>query len=183
MFPQYVTAVKARTDPDHESRSAQILRPHRGSRRSTSLMDCLAQYPDIAVPNKNIACIDHELTHPARIQAHAAAYAELCGRAITTPEQLIECFFEINSEAAFAGFKTMPTGTRISAALARSDIQFVTLRVAIWHRPLASFLVAMLPSRGGVPGSRRLPGGNSTCNATRRRYWATYATSCAAMRS
>jgi LPS sulfotransferase NodH len=130
-----------------------------GRAGSTSLMDCLAQYPDIAVPNKNIACIDQELTHPARIQAHAAAYAELCGRAITTPEQLIECFFEINSDAAFAGFKTMPNRHKdLGRFVARSDIQFVTLTRRDLASTVASFLVAMATEswrRSGEPQAAR----------------------------
>ena len=107
-------------------------------------MDRLAQYPDIAVPNKNIACIDHELVHPARIQAHAAAYAELCGRAVTTPEQLIDCFFALNSGAAFAGFKTMPNRHKdLGSFVARPDIQFVTLTRRDLASTVATFLMAM----------------------------------------
>jgi LPS sulfotransferase NodH len=115
-----------------------------GRAGSTSLMDCLEQYPDIAVPSKNIACIDHELTHPARIQAHATAYADLCGEEIKTPEQLIDCFFAFNHGAAFAGFKTMPNRHKdLDAFVARADIQFVTLTRRDLASTVASFLMAM----------------------------------------
>jgi hypothetical protein len=130
-----------------------------GRAGSTSLMDRLAQYPDIAVPNKNIACIDHELTHPARIQAHAAAYAELCGRAVTTPEQLIDCFFAFNSGAAFAGFKTMPNRHKdLGSFVARPDIQFFTLTRRDVASTVASFLLAMATEswrRSGEPQTAR----------------------------
>jgi hypothetical protein len=64
-----------------------------GRAGSTALMERLERYPDIAVPSKNIDCVDQELVHPARIRAQSAAYAKLCERPITTPEQLIDCFF------------------------------------------------------------------------------------------
>ena len=115
-----------------------------GRAGSTSLMDCLEQYPDVAVPNKNIACVDQELTHPARIQAHAAAYAKLCRRAITTPEELIDGFFELNSGAGFAGFKTMPNRHKdLGGFIARPDIQFITLTRRDLASTVASFLMAM----------------------------------------
>ena len=74
-----------------------------GRAGSTALMDRLERYPDIAVPSKNIACVDQELVHPARLQAQADAYAKLCGKTIATPEQLIDCFFEFNAAAALGG--------------------------------------------------------------------------------
>ncbi|MDQ2962819.1 MAG: hypothetical protein M3R31_06615 [Pseudomonadota bacterium] len=130
-----------------------------GRAGSTSLMDRLAQYPDIAVPSKNIACIDHELTHPARIQAHAAAYAQLCGRSVTTPEQLIDCFFEFNRGAAFAGFKTMPNRHKdLGALVSRPDIQFITLTRLDLASTVASFLMAMTTEswrRSGGPQTAR----------------------------
>ena len=130
-----------------------------GRAGSTSLMDRLAQYPDVAVPNKNIECIDHELMHPARIQAHAAAYAKLCGRAITTPEELIDCFFGFNSSAAFAGFKTMPNRHRdLGSFTARPDIQFITLTRRDLASTVASFVMAMTTEswrRYGEPQTAR----------------------------
>ncbi|HEX8009619.1 MAG TPA: hypothetical protein VF814_01555 [Casimicrobiaceae bacterium] len=115
-----------------------------GRAGSTALMDRLARYPDVAVPGKNIECVDQELTHPARIQAHAAAYARLCGRAIATAEQLIDGFFEVNGGAGYAGFKTMPNRHRdLARFVARPDIQFITLSRRDVASTVASFLMAM----------------------------------------
>jgi hypothetical protein len=114
-----------------------------GRAGSTALMDRLERDPDIAVPNKNIVCADHELTHPARIYIHAAAYARLCGKSIATPEDLIDCFFEFNNGAAFAGFKTMPDRHRdLDSFVARPDIQFITLTRRDVASTVASFLLA-----------------------------------------
>src|SRR4030095_2314948 len=115
-----------------------------GRAGSTSLMDRLGRDPDIAVPNKNIPCIDQELTHPERIQTHSAAYGRLCGREIESPEQLIDCFFDFNRDAAFAGFKTMPNRHKdFDAFVRRPDIQFVTLTRRDLPSTVASFLMAM----------------------------------------
>jgi hypothetical protein len=130
-----------------------------GRAGSTALMDRLERYPDIAVPGKNIACVDQELVHPARIQVQAAAYAKLCGKAITTPEQLIDCFFDFNGGAAFAGFKTMPNRHKdLDRFAARPDIQFITLSRRDVASTVASFLVAMATDswrRYGEPQSAR----------------------------
>jgi len=115
-----------------------------GRAGSTALMDCLARYPDIALPGKNIECIDQELVHPARIGAQAAAYARLCGTTIATPDQLIDAFFAFNGSAAFAGFKTMPNRHRnLEAFVSRPDIRFITLSRLDLASTVASFLVAM----------------------------------------
>jgi hypothetical protein len=115
-----------------------------GRAGSTSLMDHLERYPDIAVPNRNVDCVDHELTHPERIQAYATAYARLCGREVTTSEQLIDCFFHANRGAAFAGFKTMPNRHgNFDAFVEQSDIQFLTLTRRDLASTVASFLMAM----------------------------------------
>ncbi len=115
-----------------------------GRAGSTALMDRLASYSDIALPGKNIECIDQELVHPARIGTQAAAYARLCARTIATPEQLIEAFFAFNSDAAFAGFKTMPNRHRnFDAFVSRRDVQFITLSRFDLASTVASFLVAM----------------------------------------
>ena len=130
-----------------------------GRAGSTALMNRLERYPDIAMPGKNIECVDQELVHPARLQGQAAAYARLCGRAITTPEQLIECFFEVNGNAAFAGFKTMPNRHRdLDRFVVRSDITFITLSRRDVASTVASFLLAMATDswrRDGGPQSAR----------------------------
>jgi len=130
-----------------------------GRAGSTALMNRLQLYPDIAMPGKNIECVDQELVHPARLQAQAAAYARLCARAITTPEQLIDCFFEVNANAAFAGFKTMPNRHRdLDRFVARSDITFITLSRRDTASTVASFLLAMATDswrRDGGPQTAR----------------------------
>jgi len=130
-----------------------------GRAGSTALMNCLERYPDVAMPGKNIECVDQELVHPMRIQAHAAAYARLCGRTLTTPEQLIDCFFEVNGNAAFAGFKTMPNRHRdLDRFVARPDITFFTLSRRDVASTVASFLVAMATDswrRDGGPQTAR----------------------------
>ena len=130
-----------------------------GRAGSTSLMDRLARDPDIAVPSRNIQCIDHELTQPERIETHAAAYGRLCGTEIKTPEQLIDCFYDLNRSAAFAGFKTMPNRHKdFDGFVGRPDIQFVTLTRRDLPSTIASFLMAMATEswrRYGGPQSAR----------------------------
>jgi hypothetical protein len=148
-----------------------------GRAGSTALMDRLERYPDIAVPGKNIACVDQELVHPTRIQAQAAAYAKLCGKAIATPEQLIDCFFDFNGGAAFAGFKTMPNRHKdLDRFVARPDIRFITLSRRDVASTVASFLVAMATDswrrQGGAQTARWTfePGRDAAAVASNLRY-------------
>jgi len=122
-------------------------------------MDHLARYPDIALPGRNIDCVDQELVHPARLEAHSAAYARLCARPIDTQDALIEAFFALNGEAALAGFKTMPNRHKDFADfVARPDIQFITLSRRDVASTVASFLMAMATDSwrrsGGAHGAR-----------------------------
>ena len=123
-------------------------------------MDHLARYPDIALPGKNIDCVDQELVHPARIGSHAAAYAKLGGASITTVDELIDRFYAINSGAAFAGFKTMPNRHKdLERFVSRDDIQFITLSRRDVASTVASFLLAMATDswrRSGGAQSARL---------------------------
>lgn len=115
-----------------------------GRAGSTALMNRLARESDIALPGKNIDCIDQELAHPARVQAHAAAFARLCGVPISTVEQLIDCFFAANAGSAYAGFKTMPNRHHdYDRFVRRSDIRFITLSRRDVASTVASFVVAM----------------------------------------
>jgi LPS sulfotransferase NodH len=130
-----------------------------GRAGSTALRDHLARYPDVALPGKNIECVDQELVHPARVGEHAAAYAKLCGTAIATPEQLIEAFYALNREAAFAGFKTMPNRhPDFDRFASRADVQFITLSRRDIASTVASFLMAMATDswrrRGGTQLAR-----------------------------
>ena len=107
-------------------------------------MDRLARERDIALPGKNIDCIDQELLHPARVAAHAAALARISGAPISTLDDLIEAFFALNADAAFAGFKTMPNRHRdFERFVNRSDIRFITLSRRDVASTVASFVVAM----------------------------------------
>ncbi len=115
-----------------------------GRAGSTSLMNVLEKFPDVAVPNKNIPCVDNELFHPKRVQAHMQRYAELCGTPITGQRQLIDCFFAHNAGMAYAGFKTMPNRHKnFGAFTARKDIRFITLTRRDIPSTVASFLLAM----------------------------------------
>ncbi len=115
-----------------------------GRTGSTSLMNYLETFPDIAVPNKNIPCVDNELVHPKRVQEHMRRYAELAGQPITGLGQLIDCFFGLNANFAYAGFKTMPDRhNNYDAFVARPDIQFITLTRRDIPSTVASFLLAM----------------------------------------
>jgi len=107
-------------------------------------MNRLARESDIALPGKNIDCIDQELVHPSRVNAHAAAFASLCGSPISTVDQLIDCFFTVNAGRAFAGFKTMPNRHRdFDRFVGRLDIRFITLSRRDIASTVASFVVAM----------------------------------------
>jgi len=115
-----------------------------GRAGSTALMDRLAREPDIALPGKNIDCIDQELVHPSRVNAHAAAFARLGSTTISTIDQLIDCFFTVNAGRAYAGFKTMPNRHRdFDRFVNRSDIRFITLSRRDIASTVASFVVAM----------------------------------------
>jgi hypothetical protein len=107
-------------------------------------MNVLERFPDIAVPNKNIPCVDNELVHPKRVREHLQRYAALCGKPIATPEQLIDCFYAYNAAFAYAGFKTMPNRHKhLGAFVARPDIRFITLVRRDIASTVASFLLAM----------------------------------------
>jgi len=115
-----------------------------GRAGSTSLMNVLEKFSDIAVPNKNISCVDNELVHPKRVQEHMQRYAELCGKPIPGQRQLIEAFFELNAGMPYAGFKTMPDRHKhYEAFVSRPDIQFITLTRRDVPSTVASFLMAM----------------------------------------
>ena len=130
-----------------------------GRAGSTSLMTVLEKSPDIAVPNKNISCVDNELVHPKNVQEYAKKYSELCGKPIATPDELIDGFFAHNASAAYAGFKTMPNRHKnLRAFAARTDIQFITLVRQDVASTVASFLLAMKTDswrRSGEPQQAR----------------------------
>lgn len=112
---------------------------------STALMRVLQACPDIATPDKNLACIDNELLHPERVRRYAQEYAALTQTEITTPGQLMRAFYRHNGGFAYAGFKSMPNRHRhFQHFVAAPDIRFITLIRRDIHSTVASFLVAML---------------------------------------
>jgi hypothetical protein len=106
-------------------------------------MNFLQKFDDIAVPNKNVDCIDNELIHPLRVQDYFARYSQLSGQPVRAPDELIECFYRYNAGARYAGFKTFPIRHRnFEAFTARTDIQFITLTRADIASTAASYLTA-----------------------------------------
>jgi len=115
-----------------------------GRSGSTSLMNSLQKFPDIALPCRDVDCVDNELLHPDRVAQYAKAYEKLRSLPIRAQDELIESFYCLHSGSAFAGFKSMPNRHRdLSAFSARRDIQFITLVRSDIASTVSSFLVAM----------------------------------------
>lgn len=124
-----------------------------GRSGSTSLMEALEQFEDIAVPSKNIKCEDNELVHPKRLAEHSALYAKLCDKPINSQGDLIRAFYDLNADKAYAGFKTMPNRHKDFQRFTRSKgIRFITLRRRDVPSTVASFM------RAGDSGSWRRHG-------------------------
>ena len=114
-----------------------------GRSGSTSLMESLARYDDIAVPAKNIDCEDNELVHPRRVADHLKHYSALCKTDIRDQNELIESFFKFNESSAYAGFKSMPNRHNANETFLKSgDTQIITLRRRDIASTSASFLRA-----------------------------------------
>lgn len=100
-----------------------------GRAGSTSLMESLEKVPGIAVPRNNVESEDNELVHPRHLARYMADYARLCKREIKSQPELIDAFYELNAQAPWAGFKSMPNRHGDFAQFtARKDIQFITLQ-------------------------------------------------------
>ncbi len=114
-----------------------------GRTGSTALMNRLQRFDDIALPHRNIDCPNNELLHPRHIGNYIKEYSRLCKRSITTEDQLIQGFFEYNSDFPFAGFKSMPERHRnYKEFIARKDIRFIVLIRKDIGSTVASFIVA-----------------------------------------
>lgn len=114
-----------------------------GRAGSTSLMECLERFDDIAVPNKNTTCTNNELLYPRDIRQFAKAYSDLRKGPVRNADELIDAFFEVNAQSAFAGFKTMPNRHKdYRGFVTRKDIQFITLDRRDVSSTAASFFVA-----------------------------------------
>jgi UDP:flavonoid glycosyltransferase YjiC (YdhE family) len=128
-----------------------------GRSGSTSLMEVLETFQDVAIPSRNVKSEDNELVHPRHAKRHAAEYAKLSGRPIRRQSELIDAFYAVNESSAYAGFKSMPNRhPDLAAFTARKDIQFITLRRRDVHSTVASFL------RAGETGSWRRHGESRT---------------------
>lgn len=115
-----------------------------GRSGSTSLMNFLQRFPDIALPCTDIDCVDNELLHPDRAAQYAQAYAKLCNLPVRSQDELIECFYRHHAASAYVGFKSMPNRHRdFPAFSSRPDIQFITLVRDDIASTVASFMVAI----------------------------------------
>lgn len=114
-----------------------------GRTGSTSLMEALGRSEDIAVPNKNIECPDNELIHPRTLTNNLARYSELCHRTLSGQQELVDAFFELNADYAYAGFKSMTNRHKdYPGIFSRSDLQYITLDRRDIASTAASFLLA-----------------------------------------
>jgi UDP:flavonoid glycosyltransferase YjiC (YdhE family) len=114
-----------------------------GRSGSTSLMEVLEGFENVAVPNKNFSCPDNELVHPKRVREHMEKFAALRGRPINSNDELIEAFFEFNNNFAYAGFKSMPDRHQnFDEFIFRKDIRFITLKRRDIASTIASFTMA-----------------------------------------
>jgi hypothetical protein len=121
-------------------------------------MQALERFPDVALPKKQIDCIDNELLRPGSFAEHCSAYAALTDVWVSGQEALIETFYWYSAAARFAGFKSMPhRHESYDDFLRRPDIRFITLERADTASTVASFLLAMRDGtwrRSGGPPSQ-----------------------------
>ena len=114
-----------------------------GRAGSTSFIDALARFDDIAVPSKQIDCIDNEIFHPRFIKKYAAQYQELSGIPVRDELSLIEAFFKSN-DAAYCGFKSMPNRHQHLHTLAsKGDVKLISLSRNDIPSTVASFIIAI----------------------------------------
>lgn len=114
-----------------------------GRSGSTALMDALARFDDIAVPNKQVDCVDNEILHPKRRADYAQQYQKLTGLPVTDELSFINAFYESNKHAPYVGFKSMPERHRqLREFVTQPDLQIITLRRNDFPSTVASFLMA-----------------------------------------
>ncbi|MEL0081863.1 MAG: hypothetical protein VW985_02335 [Gammaproteobacteria bacterium] len=115
-----------------------------GRTGSTGLMDSLAGFADIAVPNKQIDCRDNELLHPTSVERISREYQRLSGMPVTDELSLIRAFYQCNEHAAYAGFKSMPNRHRhLRQLLQQENLQVITLIRQDLASTVASFIIAI----------------------------------------
>jgi hypothetical protein len=116
-----------------------------GRSGSTSLMDRLARFDDIAMPIKDVDCRDNELLHPQFAPDYSRAYSGFCGTVIDSPHALIEGFYTYHAKDTYAGFKSMPERHEdFDDFVRRPDIQHITLLREDVASTIASFVIAKL---------------------------------------
>ena len=131
-----------------------------GRTGSTALMDAIAAGADVAVPARQLPdCRDHELLHPRAAASHARRLGLLGGRPIRSRAALVEAFFDLNGDRAFAGFKSMPNRhPDFETFTRREDLRVVTLLRRDRVSTAASFLHAETCGTwrrsGGTPTER-----------------------------
>lgn len=131
-----------------------------GRSGSTALMDALAAFDDIGLPNRQFPCDDNELLNPKRSKATVACYSKLSGERISTESALFEAYFRSNSQFAFAGFKSMPLRHQnLDLLTLDQEIQVITIYREDIYSTAASFLTAARFGtwrREGEPQTHRL---------------------------
>ena len=129
-----------------------------GRSGSTELINCLAAFDDVAVPSKDIECLDNELVHPRTWERNSQQYAALCGP-IADKNELIAAFFAHNRHRPYAGFKSMPNRHQnYDDFVDRDDVQFIVLRRRDIASMAASFYMAKRTGswrRSGEPQAYR----------------------------
>ena len=115
-----------------------------GRAGSTSLIDALARHDDIAVPSKQIDCIDNEIFHPRFVKSYAEQYQELSGMEVNDELSLVEAFFKSNENAAYAGFKSMPNRHQCLPQIANDGkTKIITIVRQDIASTIASFIIAI----------------------------------------
>ena len=115
-----------------------------GRSGSTALMNTLAKYPDVAVPNKQIDCIDNEILHPNFVNSYIPFYQQFSQVPISNEVEFINCFYQSNKTSTYAGFKSMPERHKqFQAIINSSHIQIITLIRRDIASTIASFIMAI----------------------------------------
>ena len=95
---------------------------------SSAFMRALNAFDDIASPCKNSQLLFSELLHPDFIEEAYSIYSALGDLNDRTPSKLIDCFYDVNSNFPFAGFKLLfCQSSGVSQLWFSRDIQFITL--------------------------------------------------------
>lgn len=115
-----------------------------GRSGSTALMNYLQKFDDIALPCRDIACVDNELLHPSFVAQYQADYAALLGTAIDSGDALTDAFFNMHKKSKYVGFKSMPNRhSNIVQFLSKPDVQII----ALWRDDVASTVASFMKAQ------------------------------------